>query len=715
MLTEVSIIDAREDAPQSVREPSQSSDLHRFVVASIAGFAAASIPYLYVLWDLWNGSVNIFRSVSPANLYDLQAEAMLHGHLWVPKGSIGVEGFIHDGRTYTYFGLIPSLLRVPILLVVPHASGHLTAPSMLLAWLATGLFSSLLIWRVRVLIRSQATLGRGEATTLGVLMATIMGGSVLVFLASSPWVYDEDLAWSVPVTLATLFALLGVLDRPSRKRVVVLAGFLAIGVLGRVPPALACIAGAFLVALWFRFGPDKMEERRWALPVALSAVIPIALLGAVNWLKFGSPLNSLPLGSQVWTHLNAHRRLFLLSTGQRGYSLHFLPTTLWAYLQPFGIHLQTTFPYIAPPAQSPHVFGGYIFDALYPTQSATASMPLLFILSCCGLVACFRPSATRSAKLLRIPFIVAIGATAVDFIYGYIAPRYLGDFVPFLVIGSAAGAVEIWRRLSKRGSTAKWIVTLLVIGLGILSVAINVGIALSPTTGWSQVQAANYVKTVMAMSNATGHPLSGQIKHVSSLPYSAPTNQIDIVGDCSGAYLSTGQSVSYAPGLQIQHESWDVIDQGPGIHHTVEVSFNGPVQPGTTIPILTHGDVSLVIHTLANNHVLFGVQNPHPPRVPWPPVIDPVVAVKPHGTYKLEVWTDPNLNRITVWWEKPDGKVVTRTDTYLPSQGSTVIHSTEPSSTSPLPAITVRDVSKTPLEPRLCRELLDQASTDEHP
>jgi hypothetical protein len=36
----------------------------------------------------------------------------------------------------------------------------------------------------------------------------------------------------------------------------------------------------------------------------------------------------------------------------------------------------------------------------------------------------------------------------------------------------------------------------------------------------------------------------------------------------------------------------------------------------------------------------------------------------------MDVWADPYLNRITVWWEDPSGKVISRTEAYLPGLGS---------------------------------------------
>ena len=159
--------------------------------------AVAAVPYLWVLWDLWTGSVNFLRRAQVANdFYDLQARAMMHGHLAVPNNSIGVEAFVHAGKQYTYFGLFPSLLRMPVLVLTSAYDGRLTAPSLLLSWLVTGVFSALLLWRVRIIVRGSAPLGRAEAISYGVVMATILAGSVIVVLAATTYVYDEDFAWS---------------------------------------------------------------------------------------------------------------------------------------------------------------------------------------------------------------------------------------------------------------------------------------------------------------------------------------------------------------------------------------------------------------------------------------------------------------------------------------------------------------------------------------
>ena len=230
--------------------------------AAIVAVAATAVPYLWVLTDLWTSSPSLLRTQNgyASNFYDLQARAMLAGRLSVPQGSLGIEAYIHDGRTYTYFGLFPSLLRIPVLLVTHSLDGQLTALSMLAAWLVTALFGSLLIWRVRVMTRSGVPLATTETVALGATVAAITGGSVLVFLAANPNVFSEDLAWSVAVTVGSLFALLGVLERPSTRRIVFSGLLILAASLTRAPTGYACVIGAVLVSIWFASGQSGAER-----------------------------------------------------------------------------------------------------------------------------------------------------------------------------------------------------------------------------------------------------------------------------------------------------------------------------------------------------------------------------------------------------------------------------------------------------------------------
>jgi hypothetical protein len=622
------------------------ADRRRFVYASLGGVLVASVPYLWLLLNDWTGNYNSLRSIPYfGDFYDEQAQAMLHGHLWVATGSLGIEGFVHDGHTFTYFGLLPSLLRIPFIEVAPSLTGRLTAPSMLVAWLLTGLFSSMLIWRVRILLRGTVALRWAEAASLGALVATVLGGSVLLFLGAAPWVYDEDIAWSIPITIATLFVFLGILNRPSKGQLFAASGLILAGVLNRQSAGLAGIVGALIIAGWFYFGWGGKSNKRWALPMIVVGFIPFAASSVVNWLKFGTFVNGLPLSIQVWTQVNAHRRIFLASTGGKGYSFHFLPTTLWAYFQPFGLRVQSTFPFLTLPVNSPHVFGGYVVDILYPTASVPASMPLLSLLSCWALVVCFRRRASRGHSLMRIPLIVGAGATFVDFELGYIAPRYLGDFLPFLALGGAIGLVDLWRRLEGQRKSARRACVAVGVALALFSLAANLGIALGPTTQWNSTEAANYLKSIKAVSDVTGHPLTKQIHRGSALPFWAPANEVFVVGNCAGLYISSGINFQVVPTFQIQRSTWVPVEQQGNVFNTwLDVTFNtAPSELGTGVKLLSIGLDTVFIRSAGHGDVQFVLGDPRFPVLGTP--FKPILGVP----YHIRIETNTVLHMIAAY------------------------------------------------------------------
>ena len=197
-------------------------------------------------------------------------------------------------------------------------------------------------------MRGDSAVGRAEAVSFGALMATIMGGSVVLYLAAVPFVYSEDFAWSIPLTVGSLFALLGVLERPTKWRILASGVLILCTNLDRSPPGWACSIAAIAIAGWFALGRDKASNRRWALPMFAVGMVPFLASCVVTYAKFGIPVG-LPMADQVWATVNAHRRYFLAANGGKAFSFAFLPSTLSAYFQPFGIRFSGLFPFISPP------------------------------------------------------------------------------------------------------------------------------------------------------------------------------------------------------------------------------------------------------------------------------------------------------------------------------------------------------------------------------
>jgi hypothetical protein len=634
----------------------------RFAWFASAGVAITSIPYLWVLWDLFTGSVDPLRSVrSYGTFYDLQAKAMLAGHLWLPKGAIGIEAFVHDGREYTYFGIFPSLIRIPFLLLAPSLDGRMTAPSILVAWLVTGLFSALLVWRVRVLGRGDIALGRGEASALGILVASITGGSALVYLAATPWVYDEDFAWSVALTVASLFALVGVLERPSRRRFVGAGVAVLLTSLDRAPPAYGCEIAAIGIAIWF--ATRRGDPRRWTLAASALAVglIPLVVAGAVNTAKFGSPF-ALPMASQVWTSVNAHRRAFLAANGGRAFSLRFLPSTLAAYMNPAGLSFSSVFPYIAMPTTPAQAVAGAVLDQTYPTAAIPASMPLLFLLGCWGVVTQVRRRPAGRLHLARLPLLGAAAGCAGVLLWGYIAGRYLADFIPFLLLASAVGLIDIWRRLAQRPRRVRGAAVAVFAVLGVFGVVANTLVSMTPERdAWSSTQVGNYVSLQNDLSNITGHPLSGLVVRADRLPFFAPEGTFYDLNNCSGLYLSTGYSYATVPAQQFEHTTWMPVEQGGSIVTRLTLVFE-PVAAGmrSWFTLIQSGDSTVLARVAWVKRGTFGIRfDESDPHHPAPggllaagtvkvAIAADLLRARPKTPYRVELIADPYLNQLSL-------------------------------------------------------------------
>ena len=620
----------------------------RFIIAVTVGTAIIVPLVLWLLWDLWTGSVNPLRGVPYDDFYDLQARAMFQGHLYLPNGRMGIEAFVHDGRQYTYFGIFPSIIRMPILLVTNSFDGQLTAPSILFAWMFTAVTSALMLWRLRFLMRGEALLGRAEAASYGLLMATIMGGSVILYLTATPFIYNEDFAWSIPLTVGSLFALLGVLEKPTRGRVLASGILILCANLDRSPPGWACSIAALMVAAWFGLGRSQVANRRWAIPMVLVGLVPFLISCAVTYAKFGIPVG-LPMADQAWTAVNAHRRYFLAANGGKAFSFAFLPSTLWAYFQPFGIRLSGLFPFILPPGK-PASWIGAVMDQSYPTASFTASSPLLFLLGLWGTITAFRPNGIGKVMLTRIILIGGAAGAAGVLLWGYMSQRYLGDLMPFFIIAGGIGLIDVWRRLENRPRRARGTVLGVTVVAAVYCVAANLAVAAFPIAPWTNTQIVNYVTAEKGLSLTS---LRSTVLHGNALPYWAPAGQLFAMNNCSGLYLSTGNNMTDVPGQQIEHYTWVPVEQSPSFTQRIGFTFNQPVSDlNHPVTLMTYGASRLVLARDDPGWVQVQLLNSGT-SISWPPPTSwsfKVTSALLHQRLFISVTTDTNLSSMVVNW-----------------------------------------------------------------
>lgn len=666
----------------------------RFTWAVAIAAGLTSVPFVWILWSLW-GPVNTLRaSVYQSNFFDLQARAMFHGRLSLPSGSLGVEGFVHDGRTYTYFGLFPSIIRMPVLLFTSSLDGKLTTTSMLLAWFLTAVIVSLLCWRVRYLIRGDVVMERTEAIGYGVFVATCMGGTIWMQLASIPYVFNEDIAWSICLTLGSIFLLLGILQRPTWARVITCGLLITCANFDRQTTGWACVVGAGLVAFWFLLGFGGPDNRRWFGPVLAAGLVPLFLASALNYAKFGVPFG-VPVTDQVYTHVDAYRRRFLAANHNSEVGTNFILTNLVTYLRPDGLSLSSVFPFVTLPTAPPTPLHGVLFDRLYRTSSVSASTPLLFLLSIWGLVTAFRPKASGRVALIRPLLLAAGSAAAALMLWGYIAPRYLGDFVPFLVLASSVAIADVFRRLEGRPRSIRNGALTAITFLALFSIAANLGMAIVPNEEWNSTQLLNYVNAQKGISDVTGHPLASRVHRGDALPTWEPAGQLFVVGHCSGLYISTGEQYWAAPIQQFERTTWGTVELGEPFQHTFRVTLEATdLKQIAEVPLVRSGPytVNLTAQSVATGLVRWrftihgGGQS----------VRGVLFAAATDTAHTVVVTTDPVKHEFTA---TVDG--VSELQTSLGAPGEDSIHVTPSSAALPLHVTTV----PTP-PPALCESLL---------
>lgn len=671
----------------------------RFTGTMIVAMAVAAVPFLWVLWALWGSPNPLRRAILQTNFYDLQARSIFHGHLWIPNGSIGIEAFAHGGHQYTYFGLFPSILRMPILLVTSRLDGRLTTPMILIAWLVTGLFASMLLWRIRILVRGEAALGRAEAFSFGVLMVTLMGGSVWLILAATPYVFNEDLAWSICLTTGSLFALLGVLERPSWGRVTASGLLILAANLDRVTTGWACVFAAFMIAVWFWLGRGGQENRRWCVPVLAAGLVPLVVGCAVNYGKFGVPFG-IPVTDQLYSMVNAYRKRFLAANHNSEVGFAFIPTNLVAYLRPDGLRFTSVFPFITLPASPNPTLGGVLFDKRYRTSSLPASMPLLFLLACWGMITAFRPKPVGRVALTRLLLLAAGVACAALMLWGYIGPRYLADFMPFLILAGFVAIVDIWRRILGRSRRARIGAAAAIGVVALFTVVANIGMAITPNEEWDTTQTANYVAAQQSISNLTGHPLRSNVSRGSTLPAYAPADHLFVVGDCDGLYVSTGENYSEVPSELFTRTTWLPVERSHNFQHSFRVTFDQPTSGTPFLSLVSAGRNSVSVYALPTARhrlvrVLFTYSSPGHTMYSITPY------VSPGSTHDVQVVTDPAKHQVLV---SMDG---TRYLTGTLVTSEPIVADLQHASTGgDPPALTATNVTASTPQPTICRSLI---------
>jgi hypothetical protein len=641
-------------------------------------------------WLLTRGTFDLFRWQRVGYFYDAQAHALLGGHLAVNGQLLGVEAFTVRGNAYMYQGPVPALLRLPIVAIAGESvDGRLTQISMLAALVVILVFAWRLHWRSRRLLRGPVPVTAPEAAVVGLFAFVLAGGSTLLYQASRAWVYHEALLWGAAFALGSIEFLAAYLDRPSPRPLVgasafaaaalltrasvgvgpvvglglVLVGVIAIAVVGPADSAEGAGAGARarrLVARCLRWlAPSGNAGARGAASIpALGAatIAPLAAYAVVNYAKFRT-LFSVPFYAQQFSQVDPGRRAFLAANNGTLFGLQFVPSTALQYLRPDALRFTTLFPFVDFAPFPGTTIGHVRFDLFDRSSSLPASQPTLLLLGVVGLVVLFRRSSRRvptRLRPLRVPAIAAAAAGLTILPFGYVANRYLTDFIPLLVIAGGVGLQVIivaivratsWRRV---GAVAALVV------LSAFGTWVNLSLALRYQREWSYNLDPAVIAGFIGFQRDVNHAVGGApipLSRGDRLPNGVGRpGRLFVLGPCDALYVSDGLGVN-----AVKTSPWNVVEQNNRAGHFVlHVRF--PRQPiGTRVPIFTNGPPGapnvLLAEYQPDDHVAFEYREtqtggglPTGPYIrrylPFPIEVD--------HSYTLDVSADPGTSLLTV-------------------------------------------------------------------
>jgi hypothetical protein len=425
----------------------------------IGALAAGAVFGSFLFTDPLRAAPAITGPFSPRHdyrAYDNQAHSLLHLRWNVPTGSFGYEAFLVHGRSYEYFGPFPALLRLPLAALTTQFDGRLGPASMLLAFAVLMFFTARLAARLRALVPGPA-ITRGELWAVGVFTFVVGGGSAVVFLASRTWVYHEAALWAAALSLASFDYIIAFTTDLGAKNLFLASAFAAAALLTRGAAGLGPLLALAILFVFIAFQrghnvvglPEQQPiSARFRAACAAAVVVPLSLYSAVNYAKFGS-LVSVPWKAQLSANFANSVATTARNNGSR-LGLVFVPENVVQYLRPTAIRFSSLFPWWTFEPLPRH----QTITQYSPSSSLTVMMPAFCVLAVIGIVGSIGGARAFGSKLaaLRAPILGSCGAAAGTLAFGFIANRYMVDFVPVLVVASLAG-LHLMLRWSPTAST----------------------------------------------------------------------------------------------------------------------------------------------------------------------------------------------------------------------------------------------------------------------
>ena len=451
-----------------------SALLRRFSLPLL--YVAAALTFIVssiMTWHLVSGrSWNLFYSEGlPDNDYgrgpffSAQAQSLLSGRLSVPPETLYGECFESGGECFGYFGLTPSLLRMPWILA--GRVMDLTSVSMVLGislGIAISLGTFLLIFKRYG--PPPETWGWYEVALISLVLLALGPGNLL-FQVTDSRIFMESVVWATSLILGAVLSL--VMWLSNRKRFWLWLAVVVACLAANARPSAGAAAIGLALVLTIYLWRSATFSLPTLLPVIMLALLPLGTVALSYQLKFNSPVPDLTINESIagrgpmetrdrWSDV-------LRSNGGKTLSVDFVLSHAWAALRPDAIGVKWDPPrsaYFARSSDETFTFvpptprGGLYVQ---PTGSLTtlASGPLVFLVAALG-AALFRPSLLGAR--VRVLTGLALGSglgLGMTWLTVGVANRYLLDAWAMLVLGSSVGVTTL-TYLKPVSSAGRWTV-----------------------------------------------------------------------------------------------------------------------------------------------------------------------------------------------------------------------------------------------------------------
>jgi hypothetical protein len=434
------------------------------------------------------------------NFFSAQLESILHGQLNVSPSDLPSECYIYRGLCYGYYGITPSIFRIPLIYLFGYRG---FSDMMVILAVAFGILGSILlvnqVWRMFEAREPHVDSDqlRFSRRTLYVAVVVAAGPGNILFQLSVPTVYWEAIAWGSGLSVFGVLFLLRWIEKRSIKSIVVAGFFFILSANARPTGAVTALVCGIVLMIYSHLYLRGAVHRFTNAAFLAMAGLPMLSMVSIFWLKVHMLIPSLSLNEEIpktpwWAAI-------WKANGGKGTGLEFIPSNLVSYLRPDslgfrnGFHLSILRSGILPFDYIPPLHTGGMYTEA--TASISALAPFACILL---LIVLVKPKLIDGWQLVensyenprQIPAwmirgltLGALAGVGITLAFCSNSNRYLGDFAPGMIVGLALGSIVVLRAIERCANIAR-ITILTLLGISILGAVTNTFLAYTYIHGW---------------------------------------------------------------------------------------------------------------------------------------------------------------------------------------------------------------------------------------